>query len=68
MRALAAVLTNDYDTKHSRPFMGKANVSIDTRLAEGEADEIGTKADVGLECRLSGAEQTYRRRGPNRRL
>ena len=25
----------------------------------GEADQIGTKADVGLECRLLGVERTY---------
>ena len=42
MRALAAVLTNDYDTKHSRPFMRKANVSIDTRLAEGVTVRLPT--------------------------
>ena len=32
------VLTNDHGTKHPRPFMGKANVSIDARLAEGVAE------------------------------
>ncbi len=34
------VLANDHGTKHPRPFMGKANVSIDARLAEGVAEPL----------------------------
>ncbi len=38
---------------------------LPTSEAGGRADEIGTKADVGLECRLLGVEQTCRQHGWN---
>ncbi len=34
------VLANDHGTKHPRTFMGKANVSIDARIAEGVAEPL----------------------------
>ncbi len=39
-RSGSRVLANDHGTKHPRPFMGKANVSIDARLAEGVAERL----------------------------
>ncbi len=43
------VLANDHGTKHPRPFMGKANVSIDARLAEGVEERLSAHHPTRIE-------------------
>ncbi len=43
------VLANDHGTKHRRPFMGKANVSIDARLAESVAERLPAHQPTRIE-------------------
>ncbi len=46
---VSRVLADDHGTKHPRPFMGKANVSIDARLAEGVEERLPARHPTRIE-------------------